>query len=493
MISAISWVPKGVSKYVPEVAEPPSKEEIEEIVKGDLFDRSGESEDEEEMDVDTGEGDEVSQAHAAANALNKDQDGQSSVVVQSISDGLRELDMDHYDDEDEGIEIFGKGVDLYYPSNDMDPYLKKDKEENEDDDDEEIEDMTIKPTDAVILCARNEDEVNLLEVCIFEEAEDGDSNMYVHHDIILPAFPLCMDWLDCRPKSGEKGNFVAIGTMEPAIEVWDLNLIDEVQPLLVLGGVSMKKKDKGKKKKFKKGSHRDSVLGLAWNKEVRNVIASASADKTVKVWDVVQEKCAETLKHHTDKVQSVAWSRHAPELLLSGSFDKSVALMDMKSLKESGRWSVDSAVESMAWDPHNEHAFVISLENGMVQCFDKRTTSSNSTSASKTVFTLHAHEKAVSSVSFCPVAPNFLATGSIDKMIKLWDISNNQPACVASQNPKAGKVFQISFSQDNPFLLAIGGLKGKLQVWDTLSEQGIVNRFGMYNNRKLNPIPKSDP
>lgn len=34
-----------------------------------------------------------------------------------------------------------------------------------------------------------------------------------------------------------------------------------------------------------------------------------------------------------------------------------------------------------------------------------------------------------------------------------------------------GKIFQISFSQDNPFLLAIGGLKGKLQVhtqpWNT--------------------------
>lgn len=39
MISAISWVPKGASKYVPEVAEPPSKEEIEEMVKGDLPDR----------------------------------------------------------------------------------------------------------------------------------------------------------------------------------------------------------------------------------------------------------------------------------------------------------------------------------------------------------------------------------------------------------------------------------------------------------------------
>ncbi|KAJ4769193.1 Transducin/WD40 repeat-like superfamily protein [Rhynchospora pubera] len=494
MISALSWVPKGAAKYVPEVAEPPSKEEIEELVNADSVDKSGESEDEEEMDVDTEKGDAavlqaqaaVLQALAAAKALNDDQQGdQSSAFVQNISDGLRELDMDHYDDEDGGIDIFGKGVDLYYTSNDMDPYLKKNTEENADDEEEEIEDMTIKPTDAVILCARVEDEVNLLEVCIFEEAEDGDSNMYVHHDIILSAFPLSMAWLDCRPQSGEKGNFVATGTMGPAIEIWDLDLIDEVQPLLVLGG---KKRVKGKEKKikkgkFKKGSHRDSVLGLAWNKELRNVLASASADKTVKIWDVVQEKCAVTLEHHTDKVQTVAWSRHSRELLLSGSFDKSVALMDMKSSSESGRWSVDADVESIAWDPHNEHAFVVSLENGMVQCFDKRSASSDMVSGAKTIFTLHAHEKAVSSLSFSSVAPNFLATGSTDKMIKLWDLSNNQPACIASQNPKAGKIFTISFSEDSPFLLAIGGHKGKLQVWDTLSDQGVVSRFGIYGNR----------
>ena len=41
------------------------------------------------------------------------------------------------------------------------------------------------------------------------------------------------------------GNFVAVGTMEPEIQVWDLDLIDTIEPAYVLG---QKKKKKKKKK-----------------------------------------------------------------------------------------------------------------------------------------------------------------------------------------------------------------------------------------------------
>ncbi|XP_044470716.1 periodic tryptophan protein 1 homolog [Mangifera indica] len=495
MIAAVSWVPKGASKAVPEEAQLPSKEEIEEMIKsGSLEEESeyGHSEDDDEDmgSEDVEQIDEVSQALAVADALGKSSKSKSSgTKLDDIADGLKELDMDRYDDEDEGVELFSKGIgDLYYPSNQMDPYLK----DKDDEDSEDLEDLVINANDAVIVCARNEDDVSHLEVYVYEEANDGEVNLYVHHHVIIPAFPLCMAWLDCPLNGGEKGNFMAVGSMEPSIEIWDLDIIEEVQPCLSLGGINEDKKMKNKKNKkgkkssieYKEGSHTDSVLGLAWNKEFRNILASASADKTVKIWDVVEGKCTFTLEHHTDKVQAIAWNHYAPQVLLSGSFDHSVVMKDARISTHSGfKWTVTSDVESLAWDPHTEHSFVVSLEDGTVKGFDIRTTKSDQFSDSQPSFTLHAHDKAVCSISYNPLVPNLLATGSTDKMVKLWDLSNNKPSCVASRNPKAGAIFSISFSEDSPFFLAIGGSKGNLEVWDTLSDAAVSHRFSSYSKR----------
>lgn len=501
MISSISWVPKGASKSVPSPADPPSKEEIEEIIKTTLVENDVDVESEEgdeDMSVDVSKQPaEIEQALGAANAMGKLSIGKAGGSTHTdIADGLDELNMDDYDDEDDAIDIFGSGLgDTFYPSNELDPYIKN---KDDDEDSEELEDIMIKADDAVVVCATNEDDMGHIEVWIVEDP-DGDSNMYTHHDILITAFPLCTAWLDCPIKGGEKGNFIAVGSVEPAIEIWDLDILDEVKPSLILGGFAeekKKKKKKGKKGersiKYKEDSHTDAVLALAWNKGYRNMLASGSADQTVKIWDVATGKCKLTMEHHTDKVQAVAWNHYEHEVLLSGSFDHSVVMRDGRVPSHSGfKWCVDADVESLAWDPHDQHLFVASLENGTVVGFDIRTATSNSSSELKPNFTLHAHDKAVCAISYNPLVPNLLATGSEDKMVKLWDLSNNQPSCIASQNRKAGAVFSLSFSQDCPFLLALGGSKGKLELWDTLSDAAISKRYGKYARQNKAPAPVS--
>ena len=141
---------------------------------------------------------------------------------------------------------------------DGDPYITLGGEEE----DSEDEGFEIKPTDLLILAARNEDDVSNLEVWVYEEADDGgEANVYVHHDILLPAFPLCVCWLDCSPGGGsDRVNMAAVGTMETGIEIWDLDVIDSVEPAATLGGEekaapadagSSETGDKKKKKKVR--------------------------------------------------------------------------------------------------------------------------------------------------------------------------------------------------------------------------------------------------
>lgn len=65
------------------------------------------------------------------------------------------------------------------------------------DDKSDIEDDNIRASDLLILAAKTEEDAATLEVWLWEEADaEGEPNAYVHHDIMLPAFPLSVAWLD---------------------------------------------------------------------------------------------------------------------------------------------------------------------------------------------------------------------------------------------------------------------------------------------------------
>jgi len=162
-------------------------------------------------------------------------------------------------------------------------------------------------------------------------------------------------------------NFVAIGTMDPDIEVWDLDLIDCMYPNAILGrgehigedGMPKKRK-KRKSRKPNDKYHVDAVLSLAGNKQHRNLLASSSADKTVKLWDLHTTQCAKSYELHTDKVCSIAWHPSQATVLLSGSYDRTVTITDMTAPgAKTPRWTVESDVETVKWDPHHSETFYV--------------------------------------------------------------------------------------------------------------------------------------
>jgi periodic tryptophan protein 1 len=412
-------------------------------------------------------------------------------LLNSDDDDLKEYDLEHYDsdpvsEDGEQVTRFGNMKSLaYYKPGEEDPYL----ELPEGDKDEEREELQILPTDNLLLVGKVEDEISHLEVYVYEDEAD---NLYVHHDIMLPAIPLCLEWLDLPVgrSSGNRahGNLVVVGTMDPDIEIWDLDIVDCLYPNAILGhgpaedsGETEKKKKK-KNKRSKKANdeyHVDSVLALAANRQHRNLLASASADQTVKLWDLGMTKCAKSYRNHTDKVCALDWHPKEAAVLLSGSYDRAVVAADMRAPEANvARWVVESDVENVRWDIHDPNFFYVTTDSGMVYHCDSRNAPTRPNTP-KPVWSLQAHDSSVSSFDINPTIPGFLVTGSTDKQVKLWKIQDNKPSAVVSRKLEVGKVFSASFGPDPEvsFRLAVAGSKGTVQIWDTSTNAAVRRAF----------------
>ncbi|KAI1326189.1 WD40 repeat-like protein [Xylariaceae sp. FL0255] len=493
MITTAAWVPRGFAAPFPSRYDF-DEDEFQRIAdlaklqlddaKDDLEEAQAEEQSDDAEDTKNGETPETSKKDVGVPKESNTED------ININDDDLKEYDLEHYDDDEEDaqgqrMDMFGNIKSLaYYESNKDDPYITiPDEQDQEDDDREELQ---ILATDNLLLAAKVEDELAHLEVYVYEDEAD---NLYVHHDIMLPAIPLCVEWLDVPvSKTGvEKdatANFVAIGTMDPDIEVWDLDTVDCMYPNAILGqgGNPKDQEKKKKKKKAKKANdeyHVDAVLSLSANRKHRNLLASASADKTVKLWDLNTAKCAKSYSYHTDKVCSLAWHSVESTVLLSGSYDGTVVASDMRAPDaKAPRWGVESDVENVKWDPHDPNFFYVSTENGIIHYHDIRNIPSTP-AASKPVWTLQAHDESLSAFDINVHIPGYMVTGSTDRTVKLWNIQPSGPAMVVSRNLDIGRIFSATFAPDAEvaFRLAVAGSQGTMHVWDTSTNAAVRKAF----------------
>ncbi|KAF8753391.1 WD40 repeat-like protein [Rhizoctonia solani] len=238
--------------------------------------------------------------------------------------------------------------------------------------------------------------------------------------------------------------------------------------------------------------HVDAVLGLAWNRAHRNILASASADATVKIWDLSSGagsagsagSAVRSFGVHRDKVQSVQWNTAQAEVLLTGSYDHTVRVFDSRDPGKAVGAVVGADVEALRWDPWGSNVIL----HGNVHYFDARTLSAIPASGSlpaptKSRFTLSAHTGAASALDINPHVRGCVATGGADKLVKIWNVEvdgdNVNASMVTSRNLEVvRKVFTVGFSPDDPLTLAAAGSKAKLQVWDIGANPGARKSFG---------------
>ncbi len=188
-------------------------------------------------------------------------------------------------------------------------------------------------------------------------------------------------------------------------------------------------------------------------------IASGSADKTIKLWNLNTGKEIRTLIGHSDSVASVAFSPDG-KLLGSGSLDKTIKLWNLETNKEIRTLTGHSKrVASVAFSPDGK-----TLASGS----SDKTIKLWNLNTGKEIRTLTGHLDLVLSIAFSPDRQQ-LASGSKDKTIKLWNLNTGKEIrTLSGHDDKVTSVAYIPKGSKNSdsITLASGSNDNTIKLWD---------------------------
>lgn len=157
--------------------------------------------------------------------------------------------------------------------------------------------------------------------------------------------------------------------------------------------------------------------------------------------------------------------------MLTGDCSGRASLIDCQSGSVK-KWNVcKDEVEKVMWNRYNPFTYFVATSEGFVYCIDSRNESSN-------LFTLKAHSQMISGVElryvdssgkvfytafhlpctiFSSSCNGCLVTASADKLVKVWDVKENQPKFVKEIDPQVGTILSLSANPDYPFVFAVSG------------------------------------
>jgi len=186
-------------------------------------------------------------------------------------------------------------------------------------------------------------------------------------------------------------------------------------------------------KEFTINGAKDAIYGVAISPDSK-ILAGASSERIIELWDLQTNKKLQTLKGHTGRVYDVQFSSDGKRLV-SGSDDHKVIIWDVAT--------------------------------------------------GKILHTLEGHQERIYTAIFSPDG-KMIASSSGDRKIRLWDAETGKPISTLSEK---SWVYDISFTPDSK-ILASGSKDGAIRLWNvetgkivkTLVENGSPVRSLVYSN-----------
>ncbi|CAG9315711.1 unnamed protein product [Blepharisma stoltei] len=225
--------------------------------------------------------------------------------------------------------------------------------------------------------------------------------------------------------------------------------------------------------------HAETVFDIKINPQNKNLLATASYDGSVKIWDLRTMKNIETL--YSDalepgqyKIQAksvlygVAWG---PDTLIAACSAKGdVYLFDYSKPKLLHRFrpTIEAPIFRIDWSPLDPNMLAIGTSDNYlvtIRLDEQRLV--------KTKMIRHVHT--VYGVSWHPTIPNRIATGCQDSRVRVYDLASGNDTCIELRGHDA-KVFNIVWNPEFNNLLASSSDDRSVIVWNT-TERTIYRRL----------------
>jgi WD40 repeat protein len=224
-----------------------------------------------------------------------------------------------------------------------------------------------------------------------------------------------------------------------------------VSVLLVFGALCFSYAQSKPLIKWMRGGHAGRVLSVACSPDGQ-MIASGSADGTIKIWRASDGTLIRTLVGHLSAVNGVAFSNDGT-LLVSGSSDVTTRIWRVSDGRLLHTMTIQwwTQVRSVAFSPTNSTLAASAVE-GEIVLWDALT--GNYTQ-------YFSHGAIVDCIAFAP-SGNLIASGGRNGKIRIWDIVNRS---LVAELDNVQRVSGLAFSPNGSLLISVS-TPGQLRIWD---------------------------
>ncbi|XP_053200655.1 THO complex subunit 3-like [Panonychus citri] len=243
------------------------------------------------------------------------------------------------------------------------------------------------------------------------------------------------------------GHRLASGSVDKSISIFNLD------------------KDRLNKESTLKG-HSDSVDQLSWHPSHPDILATASLDKTVRLWDARTSKNYSTINTKGENI-NICWSPDGSSIAV-GNKEDLITFIDAKQQKIKVEQSFKFEVNEISWNNDNDLFFLTSGQ-GCIHVL--------SYPDLQPQIVLNAHPANCICIEFDSTGKYF-AVGSADTMVSLWDA--NHLVCLRTISRLEWPARAISFSHDGK-LLASG------------SEDLLIDISYVETGEKITGVPVDSP